>query len=170
MQPLRRTLLVAFGFACVVPGEATGQELLAPERPSFPPRAVYIEAGGLPAFEGGPFTINIEQRLVRNAYLRAGTFLGQVDGRFTVKVPVLVNLVAPGALHNLELGAGIRWDAVGASSDDIRLASTVGYRFQELSGGALLRAGLSFDLRSVRWKDDTWDFSPWPYLAIGIAF
>jgi hypothetical protein len=169
MSRLRSTLLVTGGLFATCTGLASGQEPL-PVHAGRPPHSVYIEAGGLPAFEGGPFTVNIEQRLLPATFLRAGTFLGQVDGVFTIKVPVLLNLVLPNATHNLELGAGIRWDAVGASSDDLRLASTIGYRYQELPGNSLLRAGLSFDLRSLRYEDDAWKFGPWPYLAVGLSF
>jgi hypothetical protein len=88
----------------------------------------------------------------------------------TMKVPILLNVVAPGSVHNVELGGGIRWDVFGASSDDVRLAATIGYRFQELPGGSLLRAGLNFDLRSLSGGSTAWKLAPWPSLSIGFGF
>jgi len=169
MNRLRRILLVALGTVCAGAGNVTGQEQ-QPDRAGYPPRSIYIEAGGLPAFEGGPFSVNLEQRVLPSTYLRAGVFYGQVDGEMTMKLPILLNFVAPGSLHNLEFGAGVRWDVLGASSDDVRLAATIGYRYQEIPGGSLLRAGLNFDLHSLSGGSGAWKFGPWPSLSIGFGF
>ncbi|NJD11695.1 MAG: hypothetical protein FIB01_15085 [Gemmatimonadetes bacterium] len=88
----------------------------------------------------------------------------------TTKLPILLSYVTPGATHNLEVGAGVRWDVAGASSDEVSLAATVGYRYLELPGSALLRAGLNFDIHSLSGGSDAWRFGPWPSLSIGFAF
>jgi hypothetical protein len=170
MDRLTRCLLLVLGTAGVGAGQAAGQ--LPETMPDgYPNRTVYIEAGGLPAFEGGPFSVNVEQRLIRQAYLRVGAFYGQVDGIMSMKVPVLLNYVTPGRAHNLELGGGVRWDAFGASSDDVSLAATIAYRYHELPGRAVVRAGLNFDLYSLSGgTSDAWTFGPWPSLSVGLGF
>jgi hypothetical protein len=170
MDRSRRCLLVVLGTACLGAGQAAGQlPDLVPE--GYPNRSVYIEAGGLPAFEGGPFSVNVEQRLVRQAYLRLGAFYGQVDGVMSLKVPILLNYVTPGRSHNLELGGGVRWDVFGADSDDVSLAATIAYRYHELPGRALVRAGLNFDIRTLTGgASDAWTFGPWPSLSVGLGF
>jgi hypothetical protein len=65
---------------CAGAGGIAGQEPQV-ARAGFPPRSVYIEAGGLPAFEGGPFTVNVEQRVLPHTNLRAGVFSVRWTGR-----------------------------------------------------------------------------------------
>lgn len=169
MPGMRLTLVVALATICTGSG-AAGQEP-APVRTGIPPRAIYIEAGGLPAFESGPYTLNFEQRLLPRTYLRLGIFYGPIDSEMTTKVPILLEYVTPGAVHNLEVGAGVRWDVSGVSSDEVSLGATIGYRYHELPGNALLRAGLNFDLHSLSGGDsDAWKFGPWPSLSIGFGF
>jgi hypothetical protein len=142
----------------------------APADVKYPPRAIYIEAGGLPAFEAAPYSLNVEQRLLPHSFLRLGAFYGPVNSELTLKLPILLNVVVPQASHNLEVGAGVRWDVFGAESEDVRLGATVGYRYQELPGHSVVRAGLAFELHDLSGDSDAWTFRPWPFLSIGLAF
>jgi hypothetical protein len=149
-------------------GLVSAQEAAAPV--AQPSHAVYLEAGGLPAFEGGPYSVNVEQRLILGTRLRVGAYYGPLDGQMALKLPILLNYVSRGSQHGFELGGGVRWDVAGADDPDVRLAAIVGYRYQELPGVSLVRAGLSFDLRDLSGGSDAWKLAPWPYVSIGFGF
>jgi len=168
MQWLKRSLLVALGALGVGAGAAIGQQT-EPDSATYPAHSVYMEAGGLPAFDGAPFSVNVEQRILPRTYLRVGVFYGPVDTDMRLKLPILLNYVTPGSVHNFDVGAGVRWDAVDVESE-VHLAATIGYRYQELPRGALLRVGLNFDLRNLSGGSDAWTFGPWPSISAGFAF
>lgn len=169
MLRVRRSGLQAFVILFAATSAAAGQEP-QPAETHYPAHSIYLEAGGVPAFDYGPYSLNVEQRLLPRTFLRVGAFVGPVDELMTVMLPIMMNFVTPGRQHNLELGAGIRWDVAGATSDEVRLAATIGYRYQELPGSAQVRAGLNFDLHSLNGGSDAWTFGPWPSLSIGFGF
>jgi len=165
LQILLLAGVAAPGFGASLVG---AQEAAIPD--TRPSHAVYLEAGGLPAFEGGPFTVNVEQRLILHTHLRVGAYFAPLDGQMALKLPVLLNYVSQSSQHGFEFGGGVRWDVAGADEQDVRLAAIAGYRYQELPRGSLVRAGLSFDLRDLSGGSDAWKLAPWPYLSIGFGF
>lgn len=140
-----------------VPPSATGSEppARATGERSY---AAYVEAGGIAAFEGGAWTVNLERRLQAGTFLRVGAFYGVVDEEQTLLLPVLVNLLTTDPPHFFELGGGVLWKAIDVSRG-VRPAFAVGYRYQRRP---LFRIGVVFD------PDDT--AYPWPYAAVGFNF
>ena len=132
-------------------------------RQELPLHALHVEAGGLPAFEGGYGTANYERRVLGRTYARAGLFVGSVDDQRTVVIPLMLNALFGARRSFLEVGGGL-WLA---ADDDFstRLAATVGYRWQAALRGPLFRLGLAFDL-----GPGGWTLYPWPAASLGWAF
>src|SRR5512147_2444256 len=82
MERSGRIAITALGFVLAGAGAGSAQESPPAD---YPARSIYVEAGGLPAFEGAPYSLSVEQRLIPRTYLRVGVFVGPVDAQMTMK-------------------------------------------------------------------------------------
>lgn len=171
----RRWVLPVLVLPSLLPGIVHAQ--VAGEPPADLSRSTaYVEVGGLPAFEGGAYTINYELRVLRRAYARLGVFAGAeetFDGASPqsdrkILVPLMLNVLLTGERHHLEAGAGTRVDIL-PEGWEARAAAAFGYRFQPPGKGLVVRAGLAFDLGEIPSGSD-WTLYPWPSLSLGYSF
>lgn len=172
----RRGVILLVVLASLFPVQGVRAQAAEDQSQNFSRSAAYLEIGGITAFEGGPFSVNYELRVLSRGYIRVGVYAGNEDvpegagerQEPVILVPLMFNAILTGARHHLELGAGMRLD-LRDQGREVRGAAAVGYRFQPEGAGLLFRSGLAFDLGALP-SGVGWTLYPWPALSLGYSF
>jgi hypothetical protein len=141
----------------------------------YAPNSIYMELAG----NGLIYSINYDRMFTENMGGRIGvmyfplvpSLFSSVEDLFIM--PATLNFLIGSNSHKLEMGAGIIYGAArlstvfsseSESGSGLAQTITIGYRYQQRSGGFLFRIGFTPIFRFGE------EFIPWGGFSVGVSF